>query len=140
MGTALMRRGVGETVTTRRISLLLFESKGVEKDEAGRVVLLNVYACVGKDGGCRGCEEIPVELIIPILTYEIGGVGRKQGRGCWWWRTVAVNSGLINYTSACGNILPKCQSGPCEAAHLTTLAQHVQRSTWWKTHAAKKLH
>lgn len=52
---------------------------------------------------------------------------------------MAVNSRLINYTSACGNILPKCQSGPCEAAHLTTLAQHVQRSTWWKTHTAKKV-
>lgn len=79
-----------------------------------------------------------MELIIPILTYETGGVGRKRGRGCWWWRTVAVNSRLINYTSACGNILPKCQSGPCEAAHLTTLAQHVQRSTWWKTHTQQK--
>lgn len=53
----------------------------MEKDETGRVVFLNVYVCAGKDGGCRGCEEIPVELIIPILTYEIGGWAGSRGEG-----------------------------------------------------------
>lgn len=51
----------------------------MEKDESGRVVFFNV--CVGKDGGCRGCEEIPVELIIPILTYEIVGWAGSRGEG-----------------------------------------------------------
>lgn len=49
---------------------------------------------------------------------------------------MAVNSRLINYILACGNILPKCQSGPCEAAHLTTVVQHARRHT----HAVKHTH
>lgn len=95
--------------------------------------------CVRRGEGLLvGCEEFPVELIIPILTYETGGVagglGRKQGWRWWWWDAAAVNSRLINYTLACGNILPKCHSGPCEATHLTAQVQHTQRHTCCKTH------
>ncbi len=89
--------------------------------------------CVRGGGGLLvGCKEFPVELIIPILTCETGGkggLGRKQGWRWWWWDAVAVNSRLINYTLACGNILPKCHSGPCEATHLTARVQHTHRHT-----------
>lgn len=53
--------------------------------------------------------------------------------------TLAVNSRLINYTLAFGNILPKCWSGPCEAAHLTTLAQpSPEKHIGENTHSKKK--
>jgi len=60
-----------------------------------------------------------VELIIPVLTYErcVGGGGQEAGGG--------GGGGLINDTLAGGNILPKCQSGSCEATHLTARARHT---------------
>lgn len=88
--------------------------------------------CSGRRGSCEG---FPVELIIPILTYETEGVGRKQRWGWRLWDAAAVNSRLINYTFACGNILPKWQSGPCEATHLTARGRHTQKPTLQNTHA-----
>lgn len=132
MGTSLMRRGVGRNCHNMPHQF----ARGGER----WVWQGGVFECVcvrWERWGLSWLWGDPSGTDYPYFNLWDWGVGRKQASGCWWRRRVAVNSRLINYTSACGNILPKCQSGPCEAAHLTTLAQHVQRKTWWKTHSKK---
>lgn len=41
---------------------------------------VNAVCVEGERGVVSGCESFPVELIIPILTYEAGG-GQEAGEG-----------------------------------------------------------
>lgn len=62
--------------------LAVLKAQGVDGND-GVVCVCVCVSIQGRRGVVGGCEEFPVELIIPILTYETGGGGQEAGGvGC----------------------------------------------------------
>lgn len=76
MGIPLMRTGAGRNCHSMLCQL------AVLKRHREEMVMIGWCMCVFEEEGVvGGCEEFPVELIIPILTYESGGWAGSRGGG-----------------------------------------------------------
>lgn len=77
MGMSLMKRSVGQSCHNMPSQLAVLKAQGGD----GNVWVVCINVCVLGWGVVGGCEEFPVELIIPTLTWETGGWAGSRGGG-----------------------------------------------------------